>query len=77
VNEKNQAQALSRARKIQPDEGSEIKEAQAVIEENVKAEEELFTLRGYGGYIKTEHLQAIRATRDEAIDTVYAERNER
>jgi hypothetical protein len=69
--EKKKAEAVRRASTLQRgEEGSPIESAIEIVKEQVAAEAELYAKRGYGGYIKTEHIKAIRATRDEAVEKV-------
>lgn len=70
MNEKQKAEALRRAREIQPGEGSEVKEFQTVIKETEAREAELYAGRGYGGYINTSHIEAIRKDREEAVTEI-------
>ena len=51
---------------LQRAESSEVKAHRQIIEECNQAEAQLYASRGYGGYIKTEHLDALRAARIEA-----------
>lgn len=64
---KQKAEALRRARTVQQNESPEIKAAQKDLEENVQVEDFLYARRGYGGYIKTEEIQAIRETTEEIV----------
>jgi len=76
--EKTKAEAVRRAAQIQRgEEGSEIERTVAIVKEQVAFEDSLYAQRGYGGYIETEHLTAVRATRDEAVEKVEAFRADR
>ncbi|MGV0951686.1 MAG: hypothetical protein ACOYB3_13520 [Azonexus sp.] len=72
MNEKSKAEALSRARRIQPSESGskQIREAQVVLEEVCAEEANLYALRGHGGYIKSEHLEALRKDQDEQVEII-------
>lgn len=52
-------------------------ELQKVITECEQAEADLYARRGYGGYIKTEHLDAIRATKQEAKEKLQSQSRSR
>lgn len=75
MNEKEKAEAISRARKVQPNEGPEIKDSQKELEENLAEEARLYTARGYGGYINTGEIEAIRFTTEELCQTIERLRN--
>jgi len=72
--EKIKAEALRRARTLQPGEGSPIEGWQKIIEENEAHEAQLYAQRGYGGYINSEQLEAIRQTTQELVENIERER---
>lgn len=72
MSEKEKAKAVLRARSVQPNESSEIKSLQEIIEENEAHEAQLYAQRGYGGYINSEHIEAIRKATWEAVQKIEA-----
>jgi len=73
--EKTKAEALSRARRIQPGESPSVKEDQKHLEETCQAIEALFTSRGYGGYIRTDHINTLRETQEEIVKSIETKRD--
>jgi len=75
MSEKEKAEALRRARTVQPGEShSKIPGWQKELAENEAHEAELYAHRGYGGYIDTEQIEAIRATTQELVANIERER---
>lgn len=70
MNEKEKAQAIDRALKIQPNESPEVKELQKGLQENIAEESRLYAARGYGGYISTGEIEAIRKTTQDYFEQI-------
>ena len=67
--EKTKAERRTRALQCASKSGQDQEDVQTIKEQDA-AEADLFARRGYGGYIKTETVEAIRATREEAVENI-------
>lgn len=70
MNEKEKAEAISRAARLQQGESEEIKELQEQLKEACAEEAKLYTARGYGGYITTDEVQALREAQEEFAEQI-------
>lgn len=72
MNEKEKTEIVSRARSIQQGESAEIGEIQKDLAEACTEEANLFTARGYGGYIHSGEIKALRETQIEAAQRIIS-----
>jgi hypothetical protein len=70
MNEKEKAEAISRAARLQQGESEDIKELQEELKEACNEEAKLYTARGYGGYITTGEVQALRQAQEEFAERI-------